>query len=73
MLRSQSSAAAVPRSPDARDRGHPAHEVLMSVYAAQHQNDAAEREYRMAMNLYKSIDPGFRDLVNEPRDPAAKH
>jgi hypothetical protein len=45
----------------------------MSVYAAQHQNDAAEREYRIAMNLYKSIDPGFQDLVNEPRDPAAKH
>ena len=50
-----------------------AHEVLMSVYAAQHKNDAAQREYQISMNLYKSIDPGFQDLVNEPRDPAAKH
>ena len=49
-----------------------AHEVLMSTYAAQHENDAAEGEYRIALNLYKAIDPGFQDLVGEPADPAAK-
>jgi 4-amino-4-deoxy-L-arabinose transferase-like glycosyltransferase len=50
-----------------------AHEVLMSVYAAQHQNDAAQREYQVALNLYEAVDPGFQDLVDEPMDPATKH
>ena len=49
-----------------------AHEVLMSIYVAQHENDAAEREYRIALNLYRAVDPGFRDLVDQPTDPAAK-
>jgi 4-amino-4-deoxy-L-arabinose transferase-like glycosyltransferase len=50
-----------------------AHEILMAIYAAQHQNDAAEREYQTALNLYHGVDPAYRNLVGEPRDPLAKH
>ncbi len=50
-----------------------AHEVLMSVYAAQHKNDAAEREFQVALKLYRAVDPGYKDLVTEPADPLAHH
>jgi dolichyl-phosphate-mannose-protein mannosyltransferase len=47
-------------------------EILTDAYAAQHEKDAAEREYQIALNLYKAVDPGFQKLVGEPADPAAK-
>jgi tetratricopeptide (TPR) repeat protein len=50
-----------------------AHEVLSVAYAAQHENDAAEREYQIALNLYRAVDPAYQDLVDEPQDPLAKH
>ena len=50
-----------------------AHEILMDSYAAQHQDAAAESEYRIALNLYHAVDPDYAELVNEPSDPAAKH
>ena len=49
-----------------------AHEVLAGAYAAQHENDAAEREYQTTLNLYHGIDPAYQKLVGEPKDPLAK-
>ncbi len=50
-----------------------AHEILSVAYAAQHENDAAEREYQIALNLYHAVDPAYQDLVDEPQNPLAKH
>lgn len=49
-----------------------AHEILADVYASQHENDAAEREYQIALNLYHGTDPAYQKLVGEPKDPLAK-
>jgi len=45
----------------------------LSVYSAQHKNDAAEREYQIALKLYRAVDPGFAYLVTEPANPLAQH
>ena len=50
-----------------------AREVLMGVYAAQQKNDDAEREYQVALKLFQAVDPGYKDLVQEPVDPLARH
>jgi 4-amino-4-deoxy-L-arabinose transferase-like glycosyltransferase len=50
-----------------------AHEVLSAVYAAQHQNDAAEREYQLAEHLFQQVPPGFANIMFPPQDPLAQH
>ena len=50
-----------------------AHEVLTAVYAANHENDAAEREYQIALNLYRTVDPAFATHMDKPEDPMEKH
>ena len=50
-----------------------AHEVLSDVYAANHQNDAAEQEYQTAFQLFQQVPADYKSLVFPPSDPLAKH
>jgi tetratricopeptide (TPR) repeat protein len=50
-----------------------AHEVLSSAYAAGHQNDDAEHEYQVALQLYQQVPPDYKSLAFPPTDPLASH
>ncbi len=50
-----------------------AHEMLSTVYAANRQNDAAEREYQTAMQLYEQVPADYKSLAFPPSDPLGKH
>jgi tetratricopeptide (TPR) repeat protein len=50
-----------------------AHEALSAVYAAQHQSDAAEREYQVAEHLFQQVPPGYANLMLPPQDPLVQH
>ncbi len=47
------------------------HEILSDVYAANRQNDAAEREYHIALELYRQVPDDFKNLASPPADPLA--
>lgn len=49
------------------------HEILSDVYAANRQNDAAEREYQVALQLYQQVPSDYKSLANPPTDPLAQH
>ena len=49
-----------------------AHEVLTAAYAANHQDDDAEQEYRTWLSIYSAIAPAFAKLRDKPRDPAQR-
>jgi hypothetical protein len=61
--------SAVALDPDSLD----AHEVLTAVYAANGQNEAAEREYQTAQRLYQQFPADYKNLAYPPSDPLAKH
>lgn len=50
-----------------------AHEILSAVYAANGQNDDAEREYQVALQLYQQVPADYKTLAFPPTDPLAKH
>jgi 4-amino-4-deoxy-L-arabinose transferase-like glycosyltransferase len=50
-----------------------AREVLSAVYAANHQNDAAEREYQTALQLYQQVPSDYKSFAFPPTDPLAQH
>lgn len=49
-----------------------AHEVLSQAYGANRQNDAAEREYQVALQLYQQFPADYKSLAFPPTDPLAQ-
>ena len=49
------------------------HEILSAVYAANRQNDAAQREYQVALQLYQQVPSDYKSLAFPPTDPLASH
>jgi tetratricopeptide (TPR) repeat protein len=46
-----------------------AHETLSNAYAANHQEDAAMREYQTAQHLFDAVPPEFQAAASPPEKP----
>jgi hypothetical protein len=49
-----------------------AHETLSKAYTANHQDDAATREYLAAEHLFEAVPPGFQANVAPPEKPGVQ-